>query len=807
MGASRRFASLALSPGRYMIISPPPPRGAFLCEPSFSVVPMKSQPAFFGNFKLDPSARELLKDGERVMLPGKSLDCLCYLVENRERAVGRDELIAAVWGRVEVSDTVVSQTLLRLRRALGDTGDRQEMIRTVRGFGYQWVSITAIGVVASEPPLYIPDATSKVSDAPHEHFSLRSVKTVGANVNAPKPRKNLILAMLLGFVFTVAVIFWFRLASNERDGDPVIAVLPMVLKNQDAASDWLSLGAMNLISRDLRESGVNVLSKEEALRIAKENTRTVEYGSVNAYAALQSASSTTVVVPTGAFNRGRWSVRLDTYRGGVQSSVWAEAQSPLQAASLAADIWLEKAGKQPLKRPPSPMEEMVYRVDAELLAGDVAKADQTVKNLPSDWKQDPDFLVRSGQIRFRQGRLDEAEQYFLKVFARGGGSKKPSVGAAWMGLGAIKVRRELYSLGAGDYSQAIQLLSVLKDAESQTLLAHAYNGRGMAQIFDGKLEAGLADLSTSRTAMLKSGNAVDAAMVATNLGQVLSQNGHFVEALNEFEAAEDVFSQFEVNDYLAATLMSRSDAEMHLLRVDDAMKSIEKARRLSSSLADPILVSAIGSTYAQHSFAAGRFNDVAAVLAGMQRRNDPVDVSVVVVKAKLKLIVGNAMEAKNSIEELPEEMKSDYSLALVAIQTGLVLSDDGMVKAWLSRMESNAVSLTNVQELKSARYSIDLAKSLVASGRSDYASAVVHSRLALGIAGDGLSLEDQASASMILGLALLSQGKQRDAEIAVAPFFSYRYGYYPVRITLERVFANQPSREGSHNPDQPQIVW
>ncbi|HEY5782074.1 MAG TPA: winged helix-turn-helix domain-containing protein, partial [Lysobacter sp.] len=76
----------------------------------------------FGPFELDAASRELSRDGERVALPPKSFECLAYLIAHRDRAVGRDELIAAVWGRVEVSDAVVAQTLLRARKALDDTG-------------------------------------------------------------------------------------------------------------------------------------------------------------------------------------------------------------------------------------------------------------------------------------------------------------------------------------------------------------------------------------------------------------------------------------------------------------------------------------------------------------------------------------------------------------------------------------------------------------------------------------------------------------------------------------------------------------
>lgn len=106
----------------------------------------------FQDFEIDPPSRDLLRDGERVPLPPKSFDCLAYLVMHRDRAVGRDELIAAVWGRVEVTDMVVAQTMLRARKALGDSGALQRAIRTVPRFGYQWIApVLELGSASASP--------------------------------------------------------------------------------------------------------------------------------------------------------------------------------------------------------------------------------------------------------------------------------------------------------------------------------------------------------------------------------------------------------------------------------------------------------------------------------------------------------------------------------------------------------------------------------------------------------------------------------------------------------------------------------
>ena len=107
---------------------------------------MKAVRYRFGDYLLDAAARELWRGEERIAIPPKSLECLAYLLQHHGRAVGRDELIAAVWGRVDASDTLLTQTIWRARRAIGDDGDHN--LRTVPRFGYRWVAPVRVEAIA-----------------------------------------------------------------------------------------------------------------------------------------------------------------------------------------------------------------------------------------------------------------------------------------------------------------------------------------------------------------------------------------------------------------------------------------------------------------------------------------------------------------------------------------------------------------------------------------------------------------------------------------------------------------------------------
>ncbi|MET0226554.1 MAG: transcriptional regulator, partial [Dokdonella sp.] len=100
-----------------------------------------SRPTYaFGDCTLDPATRELHRAGKLVALSPKVFDCIAYLLGHRERAVGRDELAAAVWGKADVTDSMLGQVVVKARRVVGDTGGEQDAIRTIPRFGYRWVA-------------------------------------------------------------------------------------------------------------------------------------------------------------------------------------------------------------------------------------------------------------------------------------------------------------------------------------------------------------------------------------------------------------------------------------------------------------------------------------------------------------------------------------------------------------------------------------------------------------------------------------------------------------------------------------------
>ena len=88
---------------------------------------------------VDEDRCELRRAGKRVSLEPQVLGILVYLLKNRARVVSRDDLIASVWNGRIVSDSTLSSRITAVRHAIGDSGARQRLVRTVTRTGYRFV--------------------------------------------------------------------------------------------------------------------------------------------------------------------------------------------------------------------------------------------------------------------------------------------------------------------------------------------------------------------------------------------------------------------------------------------------------------------------------------------------------------------------------------------------------------------------------------------------------------------------------------------------------------------------------------------
>jgi len=92
--------------------------------------------ARFGRYVLDHQRGCLLAGDEEITLRPKTFEFLRYLASNPGRLVSKDELLAAIWPNVVVTEDSLFQCVAELRRALQDHD--QHLIKTVRRRGYRF---------------------------------------------------------------------------------------------------------------------------------------------------------------------------------------------------------------------------------------------------------------------------------------------------------------------------------------------------------------------------------------------------------------------------------------------------------------------------------------------------------------------------------------------------------------------------------------------------------------------------------------------------------------------------------------------
>lgn len=123
----------------------------------------------FDIFELDTARFELRADGKSVHVEPQVLSLLILLAGNHGRMVAKDEIIDKVWDGRIVSESAVAARIKAARRALGDDGKEQRLIRTIHGRGFRFVA-----EVSAEAPVAISYA--EAAPAPDSLDDSRSDK-------------------------------------------------------------------------------------------------------------------------------------------------------------------------------------------------------------------------------------------------------------------------------------------------------------------------------------------------------------------------------------------------------------------------------------------------------------------------------------------------------------------------------------------------------------------------------------------------------------------------------------------------------
>ncbi|WP_395681943.1 transcriptional regulator [Dokdonella sp.] len=296
-----------------------------------------SHPVYhFGDCRVDPLARELHRDGTLLALSPKVFDCLVYLIEHRDRAVGRDELIAAVWGKADVSDTLLGQTLLKARRAVGDDGNEQNAIRTIPRFGYRWVRELTMSSVATDET-----AATGIGDSATDHAVADAPTSNAEPTSAVAPRRRasrqlgVVLIGAFALLLALGTFIWNRLhgpVETSSVAADALVVLPAHVESSEEWA-WLRLGLMDLVASRLRQAGRTVAPSDTV--VAAWRTAGNDAGAGTDAAARVGAltGARKIVIPRVSRGAEDWLVELELREGdGTPQRVRSQGHDPIETA-------------------------------------------------------------------------------------------------------------------------------------------------------------------------------------------------------------------------------------------------------------------------------------------------------------------------------------------------------------------------------------------------------------------------------------------------------------------------------------------
>ena len=622
----------------------------------------------FGEFRINPALRELWRGDRLVAVPPVVFDCLTYLLEHHDRAVGRDELFAAVWGKADVSDTLLSQTILRIRRELGDDAKEQRLLRTIPRFGYRWAAALEIEDYAPPPqpasapapapalttpaPVAEPSGVAARADA---QAALTAAADSPANV-VEQPRSSISRWALvaLAAVVLVAVVVWgvrtqrqpaTARQSASHSGSPVSAVLPAVV--EPGAESWMRLGLMETVSARLRTSGVPNVPSEDVVALLK---APVANRSVTPREAL---GATLLVTPRVQRSGDDWTVDLDADDGaGRHYTADARSMDAATAARAATDKLLAALGEQPVDaKEESGDALLVRRMDAAALADDLDSARALFAQASPEQQRSPEVRLRLAKIDYRAGKYDAARERLVAMLDEAPAQTAPVLRASILnGLGAVANAREQSEQAAKYFDEAIPLLESRNEPEQ---LGQAYIGRAAAATDLGRFEAASADYARARIAYRQANDALALLRVTADEGIVDYDQRRPGRALPQLEAATKGFTEWGALNEAILTSVYQIHCHLAVLDGSAAMRVADAADVLAQRIDNRLTLDRLRLARARALLAVGRLQEARGVLDGLRSAAGADAVTVATagaVLAQLELQVGNATAADGLAE-------------------------------------------------------------------------------------------------------------------------------------------------------------
>ena len=178
----------------------------------------------FGDYSVDVGARKLTRGGRTVSLPSRVYDVLVYLIENRNRAVQKDEIISTIWNEVVVTDDSLIHAISVLRRALADERQNPKYIETIPRRGYRFIDDVRIVSVDGLADTVQQPARTEKQPAHSEATTAPPPESIPVQGNSAFPDRRTLVAALGSLVVMFAAYAFLGNDAFDPDANTGTAV-------------------------------------------------------------------------------------------------------------------------------------------------------------------------------------------------------------------------------------------------------------------------------------------------------------------------------------------------------------------------------------------------------------------------------------------------------------------------------------------------------------------------------------------------------------------------------------------------------
>jgi DNA-binding winged helix-turn-helix (wHTH) protein/tetratricopeptide (TPR) repeat protein len=234
-----------------------------LPEPAESSEPPSPPRLVFGPFVLDPESGRLTENERVVPLAPKPFETLRYLASHPRRVVPKAELMEKLWPDTFVTDDVLVQCVVEIRRALGDHARTPQYVQTIPRRGYEFLG--AVRLVDA------PRAGPGRLDAPPPSTPQISLPRAEARSRwSPAVRSAARPAVAIAGMLLAVAASWAGWRWSHHLGEPPAApaesgslvVMPLLVEEPLAQSGWLRHGLAEMIRSQLGQTpGVHVVAR------------------------------------------------------------------------------------------------------------------------------------------------------------------------------------------------------------------------------------------------------------------------------------------------------------------------------------------------------------------------------------------------------------------------------------------------------------------------------------------------------------------------------------------------------------------